>query len=746
MTSVLALDPNNFGGSQNITSLNDALGNALDCAGRGWPVLLLHSVIDGRCTCGNRECNSQGKHPRTLHGVKDATTDERVIREWFRKNPDSNYGIATGQQAGIIVVDVDKQHDGADYLEDLERDNGKLPDTWTVNTGGGGTHMFFEHPREAIGNSSLCIGVDIRSDGGYVVGVGSIHKSGRTYEWEGLSSPDTIPLAKMPAWVVEKLLRRSSFREPSRVNDIIPDGQRNTTLASLAGSMRHRGMTLEAIDAALQATNAAQCNPPLPAAEVHAIAVSISRYTPSDLTPASEGAIDSNLALTELGNTRRIVQHYGENLLYNPQLGRFLVWDGSRYVVDEDGEVERLAKQIPEILAKEALSAGDTDIGAPIRGWAKKSQSKERIRAAVELLKTEPGLPVTFDSLDSDPMKLNAQNGTINLNSGGLEPFNRGDLITKQIPVIFDAQATCPRWHQCLKEIFDHNDEVIEYFQKAVGYSLTGDTSERVMFMLWGTGSNGKSVLLDTLITLLGDYSKTTPTSTLIRKPEGGVPNDIARLVGSRFVSASEAEEDQRLAESLIKRLVGGSDRITARFMRQEFFEFNPTFKIWIATNYRPQARGDDSAIWTRIRLIPFKVVFPPEKQDRQLGDKLKAELPGILNWAIEGCLKWQRNGLDAPNDVKMATEAYRAENDPVQGFIDDCCILGDDFNCSNSELWDAFSSWIILNGENKSFSRRAFKARLEQLGCVQYRISTGRRWRGIGCVSALEAEREEVY
>lgn len=183
MTNELGSSPD-FGGSQKITDFMVTMENALECARRGWPVLLLHSVVKDECTCGKPECTSPGKHPRTSHGVKDATTDEEVIRDWFRKYPESNYGIATGKESGLLVLDIDPLHYGEEYLEDLETKNGKLPETLTVLTGSGGRHLYFQYPHFPVGNSPLCTGVDIRGDGGYVVGPGSVHKSGRTYEWE----------------------------------------------------------------------------------------------------------------------------------------------------------------------------------------------------------------------------------------------------------------------------------------------------------------------------------------------------------------------------------------------------------------------------------------------------------------------------------------------------------------------------------------------------------------------------------
>jgi putative DNA primase/helicase len=280
------------------------------------------------------------------------------------------------------------------------------------------------------------------------------------------------------------------------------------------------------------------------------------------------------------------------------------------------------------------------------------------------------------------------------------------------------------------------NQDLIEFLQRAVGYSLTGDVSEQCLFLLYGTGANGKSVFVKTAGRLLGEYATVTPFETLLVRRGEGPRDDIADLRGARFVSAIEAEEGQRLAESLVKALTG-DDRIKARFLYSEFFSFEPSFKLWLAANHQPIIRGTDLAIWRRIRLVPFTVTIPEGEQNPHLAEGLVEELPGILNWALAGCLEWQRDGLHQPDEVRQATALYRQESDPLAEFLGECCVVEDGRKSRFGELFSAYQRWAEANSE-KPLSNRAFADRLTERGFDSYRAPDGRsRMRiGIGLVS----------
>ncbi|MDQ3696083.1 MAG: phage/plasmid primase, P4 family [Chloroflexota bacterium] len=450
---------------------------------------------------------------------------------------------------------------------------------------------------------------------------------------------------------------------------------------------------------------------------------------PDDGDSASALAIH----LTDLGNARRLVEQHGIDLHYCGVWGKWLCWDDRRWMIDDTGEVARRAKRtVGSIYAKAGLLE-DRDERKQLVKHALRSEAAARIEAMIKLASTEPGIPIRPDQLDTDPWLLNVQNGVVDLRTGKLLPHDRARLITKMVPVTYDPDATCPIWDTFFTKILGGKPELMQFVQRAIGYSLTGRVTERVLFMLYGLGRNGKSTLLDTTLELLGDYAVRTTTDTILATRDGGVPNDIARLKGMRFVFASEAEENRRLAEAKVKDLTGG-DTISARFMRAEWFDFRPEFKIFLGTNHRPDIRGTDSAIWDRIRLIPFSVRISDDEVDPDLKDKLLAERAGILHWAVEGCLAWQRQGLGAPVEVLEATNAYRRESDLVGQFIDDECIVGEIERCTAKELYTAYSSWCGGGGEKPS-AQKAFGQRLAERGFDSARVgkSRARYWIGIG-------------
>jgi putative DNA primase/helicase len=280
---------------------------------------------------------------------------------------------------------------------------------------------------------------------------------------------------------------------------------------------------------------------------------------------------------------------------------------------------------------------------------------------------------------------------------------------------------------------------LIRFVQKVIGYSLTGSTQEQCLFILYGAGANGKSTLIQTISTLLGDYSRQPPTETLLVQRGDGVRNDLARLQGARFVSAVEVEGGRRLAEVLVKQLTGG-DTITARFLYGEHFEFLPMFKLWLAVNHRPIVQGTDHGIWRRIRLLPFTVTIPAAEQDKRLTERLQAELPGILRWAVEGCLAWQQEGLEPPAAVNRATRDYRAEMDVIAAFLQDCCVLGPEREVLAGDLYAEYTDWCTQMGESP-VSQKALSTTLRERDYTPGRRSSGRIWRGI----ALKEETTET-
>ena len=284
-----------------------------------------------------------------------------------------------------------------------------------------------------------------------------------------------------------------------------------------------------------------------------------------------------------------------------------------------------------------------------------------------------------------------------------------------------------------LARITGDDEELQRFIWKAIGYALTGDSSEQVIFLLCGVGANGKSTFVNVIQELLDEYALQTTTQTLIRKGDRSATNDIARLCGARFVVATEVNEDGKLDEVMVKQMTGG-DKISARLLYKEFFEFRPECKIFLITNYTPTIKGSDEGIWRRIILIPFEVMIPEEERDKRLPEKLRAELPGILTWAVEGCLAWQREGLNPPAKVRAATESYRAEMDWLSAFLADCCSLQDSAKTSAADLYAAFSLWWIHDDETPS--QKDFGGRLTASGLQRFKKSGKSWWRAIALKS----------
>lgn len=282
--------------------------------------------------------------------------------------------------------------------------------------------------------------------------------------------------------------------------------------------------------------------------------------------------------------------------------------------------------------------------------------------------------------LDASPHLLNFKNCTLNLQTLQPQEHRREDRITKSCGCEYVPGAQCPTWEKFIRRIMAGNERVIRFLQRALGYTLLADPCERVIFLLHGSGSNGKSTFIATIADLFGDYAVTTPSDTFLTCKNERVRNDIARMYGARFVSASETTKGRRLDENIIKALTGHTDRISARFLHKEYFEYVPTFVLWWSFNHRPVIKDTSQAMWDRVLLIPFEIVIPPHERDHTLPGKLKAELPGILNWMVQGLVEYRKIGLAVPDEVRVATEEYHREEDYVSDFLAEVCDIGPEY------------------------------------------------------------------
>lgn len=414
--------------------------------------------------------------------------------------------------------------------------------------------------------------------------------------------------------------------------------------------------------------------------------------------------------LNDLGNAQRLIDRHGGDIMFVQDVGWFAYrrgfWDR------EVGEMEvrkRAHATARAIMMREAsgAAAAEEDGGLDDPGWAValrghglESGSSARVSAMIR--EAEPYLTRTIDDLDQNPFLVNVENGTVDLETGELRDHRRRDYITRQSPVIYNAAARCPQFEKFLAEIMP-DEEIRSFLQRWFGYSMTGSIAEQVLTLHLGVGRNGKSVLMDLMNRLMGDYSLTLPFASLLhddRRSGAQASPDLARLPGARMVTASEPEVGSRFSEGLIKSLTGG-EPLTVRHLNRDFFEFYPQFKLTLAANNKPQVRGKDDGIWRRILLVPYRYQIPVDKIDTHLPAKLWSERSGILNWLISGAGDWLESGLRTPMVILDSTDTYRAESDPLGRFL--AMAVEDKTgteSLSATMLWKAWVHWCKDNAE----------------------------------------------
>lgn len=349
-------------------------------------------------------------------------------------------------------------------------------------------------------------------------------------------------------------------------------------------------------------------------------------------------------------------------------LGGWFIFNGRYWEKDSNDRIKKYSIEASDVIAMRMQ-----EIGNKAYPNFKRIQSNQGLTGMIECAKAFMGC--NSSDFDSNEYLFNCLNGTYDLYGNNFKKFDSDDLITKTGYVEYSLFAKCPLWDKFLQEIFLGDLEIIDFIQRAIGYSMTSLTTEQCMFILYGHGRNGKSKFIESIVNILGDYALNCPSSTFAIKQGNPIPNDVARLKGSRLVTAIESNQNISLDESMIKQMTGG-DRITARFLNKEFFEFTPTFKIFFATNHKPNIRGTDTGIWRRISMIPFNMNITEEQEDKKLGEKLRIEASGIFNWMIEGYRKYSQDGLNVPEKIRKATQIYREEEDDLGQFIKQECVI----------------------------------------------------------------------
>lgn len=446
----------------------------------------------------------------------------------------------------------------------------------------------------------------------------------------------------------------------------------------------------------------------------------------------SAAAFDFSQFQTDTGNAQRFAAQHAGALRYTIA-HKWLHWDGKRWKTDETGEVYRAARRTVAAMMRDAsaqnegatramesiakrIEAGELDQDAAgqaektikaaqkraieLQKWALKSQDATRLEKMVALAQSELQIASHAADFDRDPWLLNCQNGILDLHTGKLSPHDPMAMMTQLAGASYDHGATCPTWLTFLAQV-QPDPDMRRFLQRSIGYSLTGNTPEQVFWDFYGTGANGKSVLSGIVLAMLGDYGMRARAQTFMvsKQAQSGAnaSEDVAQLAGKRLVLASELEDSQKLAESFIKDLTGG-DKLRARFLHKNSFEFQPGCKVWLVGNHKPIVVGTDVGIWRRVMLVPFKVTIPKVEQDAELTSKLMAELDGILAWSVQGCIDWQRDGLATPQAVIDATNDYRSDSDLVGQWLSERTIKAP-MDTSAERLYKDYSKWCESSG-----------------------------------------------
>nr|WP_307191446.1 phage/plasmid primase, P4 family [Mesobacillus stamsii] len=655
---------------------------------------------------------------------------------------------------GYIVIDIDDQEEGEYIYKALLADQLKFHAIKTVR----GYQFFFKDNGKIKGQDATvlmtcgCVGDYRLAERGQIV-LPSDNTEGRG--WIRLVDGD---LSIMPIYF-ERLKKLNKEERPFSIP--LKEGGRNNALYTHSCRLVEMGFNHDEIHEITSFINKFFIIPSLEHREYIATLNSALQKHPSGKAYITGGTNtnthsqeqknvkEQKFNLTEMGNAERLVYRNGKDLKFCIEFEEWLIWDGSTWIEDNKKKMERIALKTFREMYIEAGKEEDIDRRNQIVKWAQSSEKSSVFLNSIA--RAQAMLPLNQEELNSQGFLLNCKNGVVDLKTGQLLKHDRNYLMTKNTHIVYDSNASCPTWLSFLENTMKDEEgnvkqELIDFLQKAIGYTLTGDTSEQVAFFLWGTGRNGKSTFINIVKEILGDYGKQTNSDTFTTKMnDNGINNDVARLHSSRFVSAVESEDGQKLSEALIKQLTGG-EPITARFLRKEFFEFTPEFKIFFTTNHKPIVKGDDEGIWRRIRLIPFTHTIPKEEVDKQLPEKLKAELPGILRWAVDGCLKWQQEGLGEPKEVKAATDEYKEEMDLLSNFLDECCVMIPTVKIAVNEIHKAYMKWADENGEYP-MKQRVFSSRLQMRGFLKKK-STGNKtfFFGIGLATDYKGELPNSY
>jgi len=697
----------------------DTISYAKSYIKRGWPVFPLWWIEeDGQCACGTSNCEYAGKHPLgkvAPHGYQSATTDYALAEEWWGRYPKANIAIATGTVSNLLVIDMDPRSGGLDAIERLQRENYPLGDTLRAQSGSGdGVHYYFSYPGVTTKfELSEYKGLHFLSDKHYAAAPPSL--TSHEYKWLNDESP-----AQPPSWLVDALRTADSLQEGLGAMSNISryfEGQRRTYLSHLRGKLFNAKLSEESIYVALYTENANKCFPPLDKEEITNI------MQGDGLVPFSDFTYD------DIGNAKRMAYCHGSVIRYLVG-GDWYVWNGRHWAADNRNAISRTAQETVQWMRAHKVTK---EFEGSWEKHLKYSGKAINLDAMIKLCGTQDQVAISHDMIDNDPDLFACANKWLGLkNDTALDPTSKR-IITKTTNTLYDPEAKDERWDDFIHSVVD--DETRLYLQRAVGYSLTGQVTEKCFFVIAGGTNTGKTTFMESIRNMMGSYAVVaSPATFLVSKHgnDGGQPRaDKCALAGARLISVPELSEKTRFDSSEVKRMTG-DDMITARVpYGKRNIEFLLQGKIWFYTNECPVPPTDDNAFWSRLKIIEFK-------HQVVRGEDMKTELlahfrtnprarSAILNWALEGYRMWRQSGLGVLESSEKKAAEYKRDTDYRLQWFNDRVTIKSGTSATTAGLWDdlikymndrhmydarpsitAFSIWLgRLAAERKTFSKR---------------------------------------
>ena len=713
-------------------------------------------------------CKERGKTPIVPHWREDATIDPEKINQWWESIP---YNIAVVTGNGLTVVDIDIDHSRGKYgdetLGELEREYGPLPDTWEVETGGGGRHLYFrcDDPHLTV-KAGFLPSLDYRALGGYVVAPPSIHESGKGYVWDGGHEPRDTELADLPEWLHKLMLAGQQAAENTKkeVPENIPSGERNDKLFRLASSFRAKGLTASEMLPTMLEINRTRCVPPLDDREILQICTSVKRYKIGEFLTSLPDFTYKPEHFTDLDNAIKFHGFCKDRFCHCNGLGGWMVWSGNRWMdgsatieteavrafldgmIQEAGSEVRKAGQVlneSEIAVRENRNERTERKLEEAKTAKKNAESyhshalKSRNRVKHMLDRAIPYFSVGADLFDSDGFILNTPEGELDLRTGEILPHNPQHFCTK-ITRFSKGNEGKDLWVGHINTITCGDTALAESLQMEAGMMLYGQVFQECLLVAYNdgpkniNGSNGKSTHFNTLKSILGDYATTLDPEILIQTTANKKPA-LAELRGRRLVIFSELEENVRLSTAVLKRLASRDD-VSAEKKYCAPISFKPTHTAVLFTNNLPRVNATDHGTWRRLRVIPFRAHFTEETAIPDYDKNLVTNAgPAALAWMIEGARKFREAGykLPTPNAVKSASTQYRLSENWLAKFLNEVCSIDTSSLCPAHKLYETYLDWAS-GREGKPISEKAFSMRMKDEGYLSKPLKTGNFWIGI--------------